>query len=119
MSVPEEVVPRLNELGKKIAWLPPGWNQIVIDLDKAILEISPNYKLTQCKEKFGTLSYYVSLGKTSDDILPETLSKVNELIDEATLLSSKTCDMCGEPGELHKQDYWIATRCSKHVGVYD
>jgi hypothetical protein len=56
----------------------------------------------QVKEKFGALRFYVQAG--SDAIF--------DLIDKAEDESSRTCEMCGEPGELRGVG-WVSTMCDK------
>ena len=56
--------------------------------------------LTQVKEKFGGLRFYMTCG--TDEIF--------NLVGEAEELSYKTCEECGKPGE-EKDTGWIRTLC--------
>jgi hypothetical protein len=58
------------------------------------------YRASQIKEKFGTLRFYMSGA-------PE---EVEDIIDEATIKSAKTCEDCGKPGKF-RDDGWCSTRC--------
>lgn len=79
----------------------PGWANIVQPLiDKATEE---GRKIYQIKEKFGGLRFYT-------DGASEELAK---MIRDAELLSFKTCEYCGEPGE-ERDSGWIKTLCDKH-----
>lgn len=89
---------------------PEGWDQIVFDLDVAINEIDPNYKLYQCKEKFGGLRYYVEI---SEDVSTEQWDKVYKLINEAEHKSLLTCQVCGSGGKRRCVGY-VTTLCDKH-----
>lgn len=87
-----------------------GWFSIVENCHKALLEIDPNYIVSQVKEKFGTLSYYASPSEEAKEkgIRYEQLAPP---IREAGQLSAITCELCGEPGELRKEKFWRVTRC--------
>ena len=36
-----------------------GWYQLIVDCDKELTAIDPNYQIFQIKQKFGGLRYYV------------------------------------------------------------
>lgn len=59
-------------------------------------------RAVQVKEKFGTLSFYMSSG--NDEIW--------NLIREAERKSAKTCEECGKPGKL-RGGGWIKTLCDE------
>ena len=71
--------------------------QAIVDRDNLDLEI------TQIKEKFGELRIYTS-GYTDE---------IEDIIQEATKKSLKTCEVCGEPGKLVEIHGWWMTRCEK------
>jgi len=54
----------------------------------------------QVKEKFGELRVYMH----------NSSEQMEDRIDEATLLSLKTCETCGKPGKSY-DDGWIRTLC--------
>jgi len=83
-----------------------GWYAII---DKACAEIStadPRAKLTQVKEKYGTLRMY--LVTASDDAL--------DAADRAEEASASVCELCGARGYPSVKG-WIMTRCDKCHGV--
>jgi len=86
-----------------------GWYDIIRELDKKIAELYPDYVVDQVKEKFGGLRYYVG-------IVPKDVhAAINEAINEAEAKAEKTCDVCGEPGNIGRVGKWlIAARCEKH-----
>lgn len=89
----------------------PGWIHIIAKLHNAVFFMNPNYKLAQVKQKFGGLRYYVDL-HFDDDQDPTLPSEVIDiLIRHAENEASKTCEQCGEPGTLHKSNYWYRTVC--------
>ena len=79
-----------------------GWNDLIFKLHYKLLELDPEYRIYQIKEKFGGLRYYIEGNKEAQDA-----TWVAE--DE----SFKTCEVCGEPGEL-RQNRWWKTLCDKH-----
>ena len=81
----------------------PGWNKLV----DPIIELckSSGVHIIQIKEKFGGLRIYV------DDPTPA----VEVEIREAENQSYKTCEVCGEPGQLYGGS-WLKTLCKEHAG---
>jgi hypothetical protein len=83
-----------------------GWFKIIDQLSADITLLDEKNGTTtiavQVKEKFGALRFYVQAG--SDAIF--------DLIDKAEDESSRTCEMCGEPGELRGVG-WVSTMCDK------
>lgn len=84
-----------------------GWYKL---LDKLCDEITKACKrdkieinVIQVKEKYGSLRFYV-------DSSPEEIDK---LIDKAEFESEKTCEICGEPGEIDYELAWLRCRCEK------
>ena len=66
--------------------------------------VAEEFTFTQIKEKFGTLRvYFYPYFENLDDI-----------IDKYEEESGKTCEVCGEPGTLKSDGYWLMTRCEKH-----
>ena len=56
----------------------------------------------QVKEKYGTLRFYMSC---------ET-DEISALIEEAEAFSTRTCEVCGNPGIL-RGEKWFLVRCDK------
>jgi hypothetical protein len=67
-------------------------------------EMDGPFQVLQVKEKFGELRFYPNY---SDDAIAA-------LIEAARLESTRTCEVCGEPGE-RRGTGWIVTRCDEHV----
>ena len=73
---------------------------------KSILEWGYNVyslKVTQVKEKFGTLSFYTD-GATKE---------MWDRIKEASRQSEKTCERCGKPGTIKRVGGWVSVKCNK------
>jgi hypothetical protein len=80
-----------------------GWIPLVIQLNKDISAIDPNYELHQVKEKFGGLRYYI--GDT------KRLEEVRLLIQEAEAESCTICEVCSAPATLVRRNYYYNTLC--------
>lgn len=66
-----------------------------------------NFKVAQCKEKFGMLRFYADGGD----------KRIHEVIRMAETLSGLVCMRCGLPGKLRGRDaglMWVLTLCDKH-----
>lgn len=69
IHVPEDAGDHADDLRRILSRIPPrwgrwiscssGWYPLIIELDKKLAEIFPDYELHQVKEKFGTLRYYI------------------------------------------------------------
>jgi|ERR1035437_5596684 hypothetical protein len=83
-----------------------GWYKII---DKLCQEIMWNCGriipvATQVKEKYGELCFYINGG--SDEVY--------EAIRKAEKKSLRTCEICGEKGQLRENKGWFKTVCEKH-----
>ena len=87
----------------------PGWHDILKRLINDLLELGWDGHVLQVKEKFGALTFYigaVDMGANSKAIFARIESAENE--------SLRTCEKCGEPGELREDRSWLKTLCDKH-----
>lgn len=100
-----------------------GWMPIVIELDRKLAEIDPEYEIHQVKEKFGGLRFYwagdasemFKTGKLKDDGYPEWgYTPAGEAVRDAEQEALKTCEFCGEPGILRNDLRWLKTLCDTH-----
>lgn len=87
-----------------------GWDALIRRLHNRLVGIDPDYRVTQVKEKFGGLRYYTYTSPDLDDMLRQ---RAWEFISEAEEESLRTCEICGEPGELNDGP-WYRTRCEVH-----
>jgi len=81
-----------------------GWYQLMHDLIAELIETDWDRDIHQIKEKFGGLCFYI--GGASDE--------VHDIISRYEALSYKTCETCGETGELRNDIGWFRTLCDKH-----
>lgn len=62
------------------------------------------YRIVQIKEKFGELRWY-------DEDIPIG-SKVWDIIEKYSDISTHTCYVCGAPGKIINDNGWLVTMCS-------
>lgn len=87
-----------------------GWEELVDGLDAKVLELAPDRRIDQIKEKFGGLRYYVS------NIPEDVWDEVYDVIGEAEARSLRTCEDCGGPGTtgpVRPKGYWVLTLCEE------
>lgn len=81
-----------------------GWYPLIKNLIDELITLGWDKKVTQVKEKFGGLRFYINGG--SDEIYNK--------ITEAEKLSHETCELCGKKGELRTKIRWFTTLCDEH-----
>jgi len=86
-----------------------GWFMIIYELSADIMDICKRDgidipEVMQVKEKFGGLCYYIQGANDA----------IRERISEARDAASKTCEACGEPGEMRSNNGCVQTLCDEH-----
>lgn len=81
-----------------------GWYPLIQKLIEDLIQLGWDKKVTQVKEKFGGLRFYINEG--SDEI--------HTRITEAEIESYTICEMCGAPGEIRRDIGWYRTLCDSH-----
>ena len=83
--------------------IPSGWYDFVCELTDNLIDIGWDKNLSQVKEKFGGLRFYIE----------NTTPELNKLIKAAEIASFSICPVCGElktKKELHvecsKKNFW-------------
>ena len=91
--------------------MPKGWReafgiQMCKELKAALKDgkCLKNFRITQIKEKFGTLRFYVNYG--TDDVY--------SIIHKYEHISWYTCVECGKPA-YYINDGWVLPYCEKHA----
>jgi len=85
-----------------------GWYQIITDCDKALMQIDPDYKIAQIKQKFGGLRYYFEPSSSTYD--DELWEKMNAVVLAYEKIASITCEATGNSGVLMKSSSgWFKT----------
>ncbi len=80
-----------------------GWYEMVKNLIDELITIGWDKKISQVKEKFGGLRFYL------DEYSEGSLF----IISKYESLSYKTCEKCGKEGVLRKGS-WLKTLCDEH-----
>lgn len=90
---------------------PDGWKEIILETNEMLAHMDPFYKITQIKEKFGTLRYYFESEYEYDSIERKIMQAITA---NAEFQSSIICEICGKYGSLDDSQYYIRTLCKKH-----
>lgn len=80
-----------------------GWRPLIEKLVNDIIKINPKVEVTQVKEKFGGLRFYIIGGN----------DEVYDLIDLAENESLKICENCGTKENVTTKGGWLVTLCNK------
>ncbi len=83
-----------------------GWFELIYKLSEDIVRVSKSVRVSQVKEKFGTLRFYIA------GVEIENAEEVFDLIEQAEKDSEIICETCGEAGRLRKSG-WMFTACDK------
>ena len=81
-----------------------GWYPILKELIDDLIQLGWDKETCQVKEKFGGLRFYINEG--SDEIYKRIVESEN--------ISYKTCETCGENGELRTDIGWYLILCDNH-----
>lgn len=82
-----------------------GWYPLIKDLINELIALGWDKRITQVKEKFGGLRFYI-----------ETYSEeYQKVISKYESLSYKTCEKCGNDGTNRKINNWLCTLCDDHA----
>ncbi len=84
-----------------------GWRSIVEKLVDDITKIAPETEITQIKEKFGLLRFYIG------GVKHELADSIYALIERADQESGITCERCGTKDNVTTKGSWILTLCDK------
>ncbi len=92
---------------------PDGWHEIIEGLTEELYSASLQFKedgikVSQIKEKFGGLRYYVDY-----DLPDEQIVEVEQIIRKWEKFSYKICADCGsEENVVQSKKYWESTLCT-------
>jgi hypothetical protein len=80
-----------------------GWRTLVEKLVEDIIALDPEVEVSQVKEKFGGLRFYI-FGGTEE---------VYDLIDKAEDESYNICEKCGTREGVTTEGSWLLTLCGR------
>lgn len=81
-----------------------GWLGIIERLISDLIELGWDKQVTQVKEKFGGLRFYINSGN-------EDIWKRISLAEQASYI---TCEKCGDLADLRTDIGWYLTLCDEH-----
>lgn len=88
-----------------------GWSNLIRECHDAIMEIDPEYRVFQIKQKFGGLRFYFTPSDMDKHYL--RLCSTVFAIEEK---SFSICEMCGSDGYKRRTDYGLMyTSCDEHA----
>ncbi|HVA91936.1 MAG TPA: hypothetical protein VNL71_19080 [Chloroflexota bacterium] len=92
-------------------WIPggvgDGWAELVDRLFVDLRSLGWDGRLSQIKEKYGTLRVYLARSTT----------EMEDRILAAEEESATICEICGATGRLLEERAWIAARCDRHAAA--
>lgn len=71
-----------------------GWWPLLEQMHSRIIEIDPDYRIYQIKEKFGSLRFYFASSEPSRE------NAIRKIVLTYERLSILTCEKTGKPGEI-------------------
>lgn len=88
----------------------PGWDNLILTLDKILADIDPEYEIYQVKEKFGTLRFYAQCNNPDQD--QNNLGHI--LIGSFESVSKYVCESCGSTDKVYARTAgWVKTLCEQ------
>lgn len=90
----EELKSRIIEPFAKSIDCQDGWLPLLAELHDEVVEIDPNYRLYQVKQKFGRLCFYYAISN------PELYARVQEVVRRYEDMSLSICERTGKSGKL-------------------
>lgn len=84
-------------------WCPDGWIDLAYATHKALLDVAPDYRIIEIKEKFGQMRYYATI----------RTAEVITIIRAAEDMSLSVCQNCGNTHAETIDAGWVATLCQQ------
>jgi len=104
--------PRLSSMARGFGH-GDGWYSILwrlcVDLEPLVTELEKEtgerFEVVRVKQKLGTLRFYVS----------HHTDPIDERVAEAQKESSRTCEVCGQPGKQRETGGGVRAVCEEHA----
>ncbi|WP_145724901.1 hypothetical protein [Nocardioides sp. J9] len=106
-ALPGRVVARMTMTGHAIR-CGEGWFALVEELDRALAALDPGYHLFAIARTGGELVFDAALSS------PELANRLAAIVGSASEVASRTCEVCGEPGERSAIQGLIEVLCAEH-----
>lgn len=100
-TYPESLKPLLDRIDPtfgKVISCDSGWWGLLESLHREFLEVDPNYRLYQIKEKFGSLRVYFAPSS------PQFEERLSAIASRHERISQLTCEVTGKAGQLMVKD---------------
>ena len=94
--------PRLMDCG--FMEVNKGWYGLIKSCIEEMIEAGWDKQVCQIKEKFGGLRFYVNSAP----------KEVHDIIYKYESISMKTCEVCGNLGEIQGNPRWLTCLCEEH-----
>ncbi len=101
----EELAEVLLERGAYDVGFPSSWTSIIQEIHNKLVELDPNYRTLQIKQKFGGLRFYFATENQ------EHAQEMFDFVEKMEALSYKICIDCGDFATRHSGYYSV---CDKH-----
>jgi len=93
-------------------WMPvlmvnKGWETLLEDLHRELVEVVPDYKIHQVKEKLGGLRFYFDPNIKNDG----AIERAHNIVDRYESKSYEVCEITGKEGKLVAKDGWMKVLC--------
>lgn len=86
----------------------PGWIDVIWNCHRELVELLPDYKLHQVKEKFGGLRFYYTMDESHDE---DKKKRAREIVSFYERMSYLVCDECGTTLNVTTEGSWVRTLC--------
>jgi hypothetical protein len=105
---PEITFDDLDKESSLGAYVGPGWQPIILALNKICKKLDSGHKIVQIKEKFGGLRYYYySSGDLEDDVS----ESIYTLVSFVETICYLMCENCGSTQNVSTEGQWLKTKC--------
>lgn len=91
--IKDEIKSRIIEPFTKSIDCGDGWLPLIAELHEALVEVDPQYRVYQVKEKFGKLCFYYAISN------PDLFAKVKDIVKLYEDMSGSICEKTGKPGK--------------------
>ena len=96
-----------------------GWYKLLVDTNRKMKMMWPQYEIHQVKEKYGTLRFYWGISsedenwqELSDDVSNTIYDIMMDISHQAENRSAYICESCGAHGKTRVRRYWYKTLCA-------
>lgn len=111
-AVPVRLMARMARTGHAVR-CGEGWGELVDELDRALAALDPGYHLFAIARTGGELVF------DAEPSSPELANRFAAVVDSVSEAASRTCEVCGEPGEKSAICGVVEVLCALHRTAAD